>query len=85
MAELKIKIRQEGATINCHFPLDLKGGETVVVASLRTAVAELHPELFKAFQAFCTEVARTMLESTGAEVERIESYNAPEHEKTGHA
>lgn len=85
MAELKIKIRHEGAEINCYFPLDLKSGETVKVASMLTAAADMHPQLFKAFQAFCTEVARTLLEGVGAQVERIEAYNAPEHERAGHA
>lgn len=85
MAELKIKIRHEGASINCYFPLDLKEDETVLIASMRTAVADLHPQLFKAFQAFCTELARTLLEGAGATVERIEAYDAPEHERAGHA
>lgn len=85
MAELKIRIRQEGSSINCYFPLDLKSGESVQIASMHTGVATLHPQLFKAFQAFCTELARTLLEGTGATVERIEAYDAPEHEKAGHA
>ena len=84
MADLTIKIRQEGESINCYFPLDLKSGESVQIASMRTAVADLHPQLFKAFQAFCTEAARTLLEGVGAKVERIEAYDAPEHERAGH-
>lgn len=76
MAELTIKIREQGESINCYFPLDLKSGEEIQIASMRTAVADLHPQLFDAFQAFCTELVRTLLEGTGAQIERIEAHQA---------
>lgn len=89
MAAVHIKIRHEGKEINAYFPTrtatDPTGGEQIKIASMLTAMADMYPELFDAFQAFVTHAARTMLEGVGAEVSSITAESAPEHERAGHA
>lgn len=86
MSTLRIMIRHEGPSINCYFPTTTKGnGDPVLIASMLTAVADLHPQTFEAFREFATLLARTLLEGVGAEIERIETEQAPEHERAGHA
>ena len=85
MTSTTIKIRQEGSSINCYFPLKADGTEMIQIASLRTAVADMHPQLFDAFTAFCTEVTTALLEGVGVQIERTEIQDAPEHERAGHA
>lgn len=86
MAELRIMIRHEGPSINCYFPLSTDGSEPpVLIASMHTTVADMHPQTFDAFQSFATFLALTLLEGVGAKVESFSAQPAPEHERAGHA
>lgn len=86
MTAVRIMIRHEGPSINCYFPTLIADPmkDAILVASMTTRVADLYPQTFEAFQAFCTQLARTILEETGVEILSITAEPAPEHERAGH-
>lgn len=57
----------------------------MLIASMHTTVADMHPQTFDAFQSFATFLALTLLEGVGAKVESFSAQPAPEHERAGHA
>jgi len=86
MPEINIRIRQEGPWINAYFPGSTKGdGEPILIATMRTSMADMHPKLFESWKAFVSLAAVTLLEGAGATVHGIEEQQAAEHERAGHA
>ena len=71
MAQTNLAIRQVGPAIVALFAGDEHGNDGVVIATMRSAVADRHPEAFEKFKAFATELAQMLLEGVGIEVEAV--------------
>lgn len=71
MAQTNLAIRQVGPAIVAIFAGDEAGNDGVVIATMRTVVADVYPEAFDKFKAFATDLARMMLESEGIEIQGV--------------